>query len=396
MQTLRSKYFWFLILTLLGFGLLEYYRPKPLDWTPTYSNKDHIPFGTKALYELLPDVFMNQKTTSLRTPIYNHLSNNTDRFLSNYIFVCQEFSVDKNDREQLFKYVSKGNDVFISAYDFPDTLMKALGVKAELKAPTLRDTALVMNFVAPSFKSSKGYVFAQDDGRNYFSVKQPQNVSILANNARGEPIFLKVKFGKGYFYLHNLPLALTNYYTLDPATTDFAFKSLSYLSVRPVYWDEYLKQGRFGEDEQSIFRYIMTQPALKWSYYLILWGLLFFAIFAGKRTQRIIPIMTPPQNTSLEFVKTIGKMYFQKGNHSNIAQKKIQHLMIYIRERFGLRTQNIDEEFKTTLAHKTGLSRLDIDLLFGEIAHAERTPILSEYALLSLNRRIEDFYQKSK
>lgn len=392
----RSKYFWFLTITVVLYGLFEYYRPKPLDWTPTYSNKDKIPFGTKALYELLADVFDKREIESLRLPIYNHLSNNKILPKSNYVFVCQAFEIDKNDRIQLLKYVSHGNNVFISAYDFSDSLLSTLGVKATLKAPTLRDTALVVNFVNSNFKKPAGYVFSQDDGRNYFLVKKADNVTVLAKNARNEPIFLKVKYGQGYFYLHNLPLSLTNYYVLDPKTTDFAFKSLSYLPVLPVYWDEYLKQGRFGDDEQSIFRYIMTQPPLKWAYYLILLGLLLYAIFAGKRTQRIIPVMEIPQNTSLEFIQTIGKVYFQKGNHANIADKKIQHLLLYIRERFGLRTNELNEDFKETLTQKTGLARMDIDLLFSEIAHAERSGHLSEYALLSLNRRIEDFYQRVK
>jgi hypothetical protein len=103
-----------------------------------------------------------------------------------------------------------------------------------------------------------------------------------------------------------------------------------------------------------------------------------------------------PKNTSLEFVQTIGKMYFQQGDHANIAQKKIQHLLLYIRERFGIRTHDLNDEFKEALTQKTGIPRLDIDVLFGEIAHAERSGIITEYALLSLNRRIEDFYQKTK
>jgi len=392
----RSKYFWFLLLTIVSYGLFEYYRPKPVDWTPTYSNKDKIPFGTKATYGLLSDVFPNQKIESLRMPVYNRLLENPNLPKSNYLFVCREFNIDLNDQKQLLNYAKQGNNVFISAYYFSDSLLKKLGVRANLKAPTLRDTALVMNFVNPSFTKKGGYVFSQDDGRNYFLVKKPDKVTILAKNARNEPIYLKIAYGKGYFYLHNLPLALTNYYVLDNKTSDFAFKTLSYLPVLPIYWDEYQKQGRFGEDEQSIFRYIMTQPPLTWAYYLILGGLLLFAIFAGKRTQRIIPVVPLPKNTSLEFVQTIGKMYFQRGDHDNIAQKKIQHLLLYIRERFGLRTNELDDEFKESLTQKTGLPRMDIELLFSEIAHIERTTGLSEFALLSLNRRIEDFYERVK
>ena len=385
-----------LLLTFLAYGVFEYYRPKPLDWNATYSNKDKIPLGAKATFELLPDLFSNQEIESLRKPVYNHLTESKLPKKSNYIFVNESFEIDGNDRRELLNYVRHGNVVFISAYDFSDTLLSELGVKAELKAPNLRDTALAMNFVNPAFRNKNGYVFDRDDGRNYFSVKSPKNVTILAQNARREPIFLRVKYGTGAFYLHNLPLSLVNYYVLDPKTADFTFKSLSYLPVQPVYWDEYQKQGRFGENQQSVLRYIMTQPALKWVYYLALFGLILFAIFAGKRTQRIIPVIEKPVNASLEFVKTVGQMYFQQGNHAQIAQKKIQHLMLYLAGKFQLNTSIIDDEFLKKLTQKSGLSREEIGTLFAEIERAERATRLSEYGLSRLNRQIEAFYETLK
>lgn len=395
-MNLKNKYLWFLSLVLVGYGLFEYYRPKPLDWNSSYQNKDKIPFGTQAFFELLSDVFENQTITVLREPVYNHLTESKLPKRSTYIFVNRSFEIDGNDYRELLRYANRGNTVFVSAYDFSDTLMRTLGVKAELKNLSMRDTTLNMNFVNPLFKKVEGYVFPQDDGRNYFSVNKPRNVTVLARNARKEPIFLKVKYGAGTFYLHNLPLSLTNYYVLRPPTSDFAFKSMSYLPLQPIYWDEYQKQGRFGENEQSLLRYVMSQPALKWAYYLALFGLVLFAIFAGKRTQRVIPIVTAPANTSLEFVQTIGQMYFQKGNHAQIAQQKIKHLMAHIASRFYLKISPIDEGFLETLTQKSGLPRSEISLLFAEIEKAEKSVRLSEYGLLRLNKLIENFYEATR
>jgi hypothetical protein len=380
------------MLLIVGYGLFEYYRPRPIDWISTYSNKDKIPFGTQALYELLPDVLPKQKIASVRLPIYNQLKENKLPSKSNYVFVNQEFEIDKNDRKLLLKYVSDGNTAFISAYDFADTLLSTLGIAAKVAAPKLRDTSMVVNLVNLKIKRVGGYVFSHDDGRNYIEIKNNKNVIVLAKNTRNEPIFVKIIYGKGAFFIHNLPLSLTNYYVLDPKTTNFAFDALSYLPVVPTYWDEYQKQGRFGEDEQSVLRFIMTQPPLRWAYYLSLLGLVLFAVFAGKRTQRIIPVVEPPKNTSLEFVQTIGLMYFQKGNHANIAQKKIQYLLLFIREKYGLKTNELNEIFCESLSKKTGIDRKQIDELIAEINKTERTNRLKEYALLDLNRCIESFY----
>ncbi|RZK55558.1 MAG: hypothetical protein EOO59_10475, partial [Hymenobacter sp.] len=67
---------WYLLGLLGLFGAYvayEYYKPKPLDWTPTLSNKDRIPYGTYALYDLLPDLLGTDSVASVRLPIFNQL-----------------------------------------------------------------------------------------------------------------------------------------------------------------------------------------------------------------------------------------------------------------------------------------------------------------------------------
>ena len=392
---LRNRYFAFLVLLLVAYGLFEYYRPKPIDWSATYANTDKIPFGTEVLFELLPEVFENQKIESLRLPIFNHLHSTKLPAKSSYVFVCERFELDKNDQRELLKYVSKGNTVFVSAYNFPETLLKTLGLRAELKAPKLRDTTLAINFTNNNLKRAKDYVFKHDDGRNYLTILNQKAVTVLGQNARKEPIFVRVQVGKGAFLVHNIPLALTNYFVLDTTTADYAFKTLAYLPANaPVYWDEYLKQGRFGEDQTSPLRFVLSQAPLKLAYFLALFGFLIFIIFGGKRTQRVIPVIEPLQNTTLEFVQTIGKMYYQKRDHGNMAHKKTQFFLAFIRERFGLKTNDLGTEFRKDLAEKTDIEYSEINQLFNTIAEADDAGRVSEYVLLNLNQQMERFYYK--
>ncbi|MGA0556253.1 DUF4350 domain-containing protein [Larkinella sp. VNQ87] len=390
-----NKYFLFLLTTVVAYGLFEYYRPKPIDWNPTYTNRDKIPFGTKVLFELLPEMIANRPVTSLRLPVYNHLSDSTLPIRSNYVFVCHSLELSRFDREKLLAYVRRGNTVFVSAYEFPDSLARQLGFRADLKAPSLRDTTLGMNFTNPALKASGDYHFRHDDGRNFLVTTKAENTTVLGRNARNEPIFLKIHYGQGDFYIHNIPLAFTNFYVLDSATGDYAYKALSYLPARPTYWDEYQKLGRFDEDEQSLFRYILTQPPLTWAYYLTLMGLLLYVIFAGKRTQRVIPVVEPPKNTSLEFVQTVGRLYYQQADHNNLAHKKIQYFLAYIRDQFGLNTSKPDEDFKQALARKSGVPESDVQALFRQIAFSQQQ-MVSEYDLLRLNELMEKFYATAR
>jgi hypothetical protein len=57
-----------------GYVVLEYNRPKPLDWTPTYANKDKIPYGTYVLYDQLPRLLGTDSIEAVRLPVYSQLT----------------------------------------------------------------------------------------------------------------------------------------------------------------------------------------------------------------------------------------------------------------------------------------------------------------------------------
>ncbi|HEY0108870.1 MAG TPA: DUF4350 domain-containing protein, partial [Fibrella sp.] len=328
----------------------------------------------------------------VRVPVYSLMTEKPLPLRSNYVAVCKNFAAGAYDTRELLRYVARGNTTFLSAYVFSDTLSRALGFRAVLKNPLEADSTLRSNFVGPNLARKGGYNFRHDDGRNFLVVKkQNTGISVLARNARNEAIFLRIPHGKGAFYIHNLPIALTNYYLLFPATADYMAKAFSYLPAQPTYWDEYQKQGRFNENEKSLLRYIYKQPALTWAYFIGLVGLVLYALFAGKRTQRVIPVVELPKNTSLEFVKTVGRMYFQQNDHDNVARKKIQYFLADLRERHLMNTQILDIEFTETLARKSGVPLEETQDLVRILSQAQRAVSLSEYDLLTINAAIENF-----
>lgn len=74
---MTSNFRWYLLGLLALFGAyvaLEYYRPKPVDWSPTLINKDKIPYGTYVLYDQLPRLLGTDSVETTRLPIYNQLT----------------------------------------------------------------------------------------------------------------------------------------------------------------------------------------------------------------------------------------------------------------------------------------------------------------------------------
>jgi hypothetical protein len=138
MKNRRFQLYLLGLLVLFGaYVVAEYNRPKPVDRTPTFINHDKIPYGTYALFDLLPDLFKRPVQT-IREPIFNQLypgaspdypsidSSQTFAPDVNYCFVNSIFKLDSLDCNALLRFVASGNNVFIAAEDFDSKLSDTL------------------------------------------------------------------------------------------------------------------------------------------------------------------------------------------------------------------------------------------------------------------------------
>ncbi len=398
--------------TIISFVLFEIYKPKPTDWTPTFSNKDKIPYGCELLYKVLPDVFPNQKISDEKVPIFSKKRAVKLPPKSNYLYVFRYFRADSLSLVKLLNYVQKGNSVFIASESFfglDDTLHFQT---AFLKDLTLNDSVSI-NFTDITISKSIDYKYQKQAADTYFEIKNPtkngNSFTILGKNSNGFPNFIRVNFGKGRFFLNTVPMAFTNFYMVKNDNSDYVFKALSYLPEQPTFWDEYVNVMSIGKSARSTsksreakgeedtpespFKFIVSQPALKWAYFITLSALLIYLIFEGKRRQRIIPLMESPKNTSLQFLETIGSLYYYQKDHKAIAEKKITHLLAYIRTKFYLKTTEIEQEFRSDLSHKSGISPREINDLFDYISFVQNNDYITENQLITLNEQIENFYK---
>ena len=99
-------------------------------------------------------------------------------------------------------------------------------------------------------------------------------------------------------------------------------------------------------------------------------------IFNAKRRQRVIPIIKPLPNTTVDFTKTIGNLYYQEGNHQNLIDKKIIYFLERVRNEYLIDTAVLDENFIKKLHAKTGKDIKDIEHLVYLINYQIYLPIL--------------------
>src|SRR5690606_31789453 len=96
---------------------------------------------------------------------------------------------------------------------------------------------------------------------------------------------------------------------------------LSTLPSRPLVWDEFYKTGRM--EARTPVRYLLSQPPLRWAWFLSLLLVVLFILVHARREQRAIPIVLPPANTTRELAHTIGRMHWHQGDHAALARSMI-------------------------------------------------------------------------
>ena len=287
--------------------------------------------------------------------------------------------------------MAQGNDIFIAANSFGKNITDSLRIFTSYSFFGGFDSAYV-NFANPKLKREKDYKFSQGNYNHYFTSFDTSKVIVLGMNDNDFVNYLYVKVGKGNLYLHSIPDIFTNYNILK-SDREYIFKSLSYLKVRDIIWDEYYKE--VNKYQSTPIRYILSQPALKWAYFTLVISLIFFVIFKGRRDQRIIPVIKPLSNTTLEFVYTVGNLYFKQSNHKNIAEKKINFFLDYVRTKYSLKTLLLNDEFINQLSEKSLIEKEEIKKLTGVINMILVSKSIKQTTLIELNNLIENFYLKA-
>jgi hypothetical protein len=391
-------YIFILVLILIGILFVDANRPKPINWTPTFALNDKIPFGLYVFSQESENLFSNQKITKINATPYEYFYDKYDYEDSTYtvkgdiLYINEDFTIDDSSVDELFYYASRGNDVFISSTFFSKSLKDTLGF--EIETSNIFMDSFALN-VSNKNLNPKDYYYSKGVSTKYFSKIDTTNTVVLGHqNSTKENLtnFIKVPYKSGNFYLHTQPIVFTNYYMLKDTNHEYVEQISSYLNQDKVYW--FAKSYNNSELNQSIMRYILSQSSLKWAWYISLISILIFIVFNAKRKQRVIPIVEPLRNTTVDFTKTIGNLYYQEGNHKNIIDKKIIYFLEKIRNEYLIDTTELDATFINRFQHKSGHKKEDIATLVQLINHLRRKEVCNESDIVTLNLAIEKLNHK--
>jgi hypothetical protein len=388
------KYILYVGLAISLFVVIKMISPKQYDWDITFNHEDKNPYGGYVLNELLPAIFNKGKIEHSFESLYE--IKDSLKKEGNLLIIASNFTCDDLDTKALLGFVGNGGSAFISAQGFYGKLRDTLKIRTADyyfldKDWFSRKDTTHLRFVNPAFDTVKQYPFKKDNVYNFFSGFDTTKTSVITRNDMGRPVTIQMKWGKGNIVLNSTPMVFTNIYLLANENHEFVSNSLSYLPAQDLQWTEFYQVGR--REIRTPLRFILRTEPLRWGYYLTIITLLVFMVFEMKRRQRIIPVIKPLDNTTLEFVGTIGNLYYQNKEHRNIAEKKILFFLEQIRTKYLVSTTKTDADFLQTLSSKSGKPYEDVVKLFDTINAIRSQKNISVSDLINLNEQIEKFNQ---
>ena len=376
----------------------------------TLNKSDKIPYGTYVAYNNLSHLFPNASVTvNNKQPGALDSANRSDK--QALIIIVPWFRADEYEMKKLINFVKRGNNVFVStailSYDVQNILhCESPGVYDINDNLALNNNldSFTVSLIDPPFSENQEYGCPGLRYESYFSKYDSGTTTVFGNGIYILPNFIRLKADKGSIYFHLTPLSFSNYFLLHGNNMSYYDKALSVIpgDTRKIIWDEYYLHKRYyngyngggrGRAPNSMISVLMKNPSFRAALVLLTALILLFVLQEMRRKQRMIPVITRPGNDSLEFVKTIGRLYHEKGNHIDLARKMSAYFLEHVRNKYKLSTGNLGDEFVLALQKKTGLEESTVRGIVAFIQYIQGEPDVSDEQLADFHKELEQFYK---
>ncbi len=407
-------------------------QPRPYDPRLRAEREGTEPFDSEVLFRLLPQ-WLGAPVEPVGITPFERLEDST---LTDavYVFVTREFGPDPAEADRLLRFVRRGNTLVIAAEGLEGPLFMALGRPTDLPpradtlgadAPLSRiekrgqrpsddgDIGLVTQGRLTSYPvfeefdlnpEEDGSVLAADtlrvgrrtlafpvhlDGATLDGIDSTRTAILSTDFRGGEATAVAITEGRGRVVVATTPLAFTNAAIATPGGgADYLAALFVYVPpVRLVLWDDTYKPLR---THNSRLAYAARTPALRWALWLVGVGAVLSVLVWGRRRQRPIPVVTSPPNAQREFARTVGRLFFVRGDRAWLAQRKTRLFADALRTRLGIPNADLSDATARLAAARAGVPESEALALFARLRDLDSNP--TPAALLAADRDADAFF----
>ena len=397
----------YIVLALAAGATLFYFfgmgrQKKKINTFISLNKKDKNPYGSYVFYENLQRFFPGSTlTVNYSDPGDNEIfgENETEQL---YVILNANFQPDRYEVDDLITFIERGNNVFISTFNINEELSRFIGSTSTSenffyfpwgeKADEDLAVSLKLSLFGDNFKFR--YPGAAIEG--YFETTDSLITDTLGYTELGRPNFIRLKKGEGFLYLHLSPMTLTNYFLLYGKNIQYFEKIFSLIpaSTPHIIWDEYFNSLTKRENNSNWLSAILKNSYFRAGILTALLFLLVFTLTEMRRKQRVIPVIKEPINDSLDFVKTIGLLYYERGDHHDLAQKLSAYFMEHVRSRYKIFSKEPDLSFVRELSYKSGVSASLVSAIIEQVNRISNENTYSDTELIAFQNNIEEFYNQ--
>ncbi len=390
--------FIFFFLVILGFiYFIESNRKPPINWNESYSNVDKAPYGLYVLDQEIDSLLSENTIERTEENMYHFFRyKNYDTLQPSSTISIKGYSyIDEYSLNELIEYIAEGNTALIFQNNFSgieglttQTIPLRFEDDFDIDTAELSFSLTNKNLTTYSF-------IPKNPNFIYFNLSDSmrESVEILGySTINGEkyPNLIRIPEGKGSLILGTEPIIFTNYNLLKSNNHLYIADVFSYLPKGKTYLSVTKLTDNDKYESRSILRFILNNPALKWMWYFFLITLVVFIFFTAKRKQRVIPIIKPLPNTTVDFTKTVSNLYLQNKDYADLINKSIIYTLENIRRKYWIDTTKLDEQFILSLHAKTGKDKQDIKQFVSLVEQFRTSPnYASEELLVALNKITE-------
>ena len=392
-----KSYMIFVLITLLFLQSCKTNKGLP-DLRESYSYKDKRPFGTSVAYTLFKNTYANAEPQLTKKNFGENYQWDYDT-ASLYFNISRNFYVTERDADALLDFAYKGNTIFISSGKIDPILTEKINFKQNaafdpLSTGRLSNTSVQFKRSLSLTADSFSYFYYSFN--NSFSGIDEISGKILGNNHNDKPNLFFLPWGRGRFFFHSEPRALSNYFLLTGNNYKYMEGIMQMLPAAPenIYWDDHYGKKNFsenGEDDFSTFGTLMKYPALSRAFFIALALLILYILFNSKRRQRVVPVIKLVENSSIAFAEAIAGLYLNKKDNKLIADKMITYFNEHLRTKYFLNINVQDADYADMLSRKSGVPIEITQPLVENIKQVNATEKINEQQLLLLNGLIEKF-----
>ena len=385
---------------------------RQLDTRLTLRKRDKIPYGGYIAYENLANSFPRARIASDNAApgYWTDLSEyQKDQVL---VIVAPEFKPDETEWRTIRRFVEAGNDVLISSAMLSFPVEKETEVDVMVSVFDNRTISrfappdsMELSLTIPAGSAQKKFVYPGHNLGTWFYKYNEATSRVLGYDHNRRPNLIGLSAGRGNLYLHLAPLAFSNYFLLHGENMEYYDKVISLLSDKAtvVVWDEYFltrKDRQPAPDKHwlSVLLNLENTQGKKpfgTAFGVLLAVLLLYVISEMRRKQRPVPVLKRPGNDSLDFVKTVGRLYHDKGDHLNLCRKMTAYFLEHVRSRYKISTRHTGETFVKDLVYKTGVEETLVRDITGFIEKVYQGEPVTAQGMAWYHEKLEQFYKQS-